>query len=1270
MSQQDFRSYNTGFLDNIRAMTDRGARHMSVEDLLGLHSNEALARKRHFTDPRAEHGDDTRVSTVYDRKAAEMARNPAAWGQLDEPIRNGTIDPVLLTLEEHPHFADMDEDEAEEHMNRQAACQREGDERAFGHEVVAHFEKTGVSYEELDQHLKDWFSPQQLKASTVIHPKSGWPVEVGLERRLARPPEGRDEGPAEFDVTDYGPAESRHMFGKPAGREPVRHVYRGVSTDEWKQARERGYIQSDQRGTIGDWEGTNAGDDPRTAVSYLPRGGTGHVLKIRVHPDDGWFTYRHDSYLRTRHPVPLDRVEAVSPPITKDDKFGHITHIGVKEAAVTKETGAEVPHPRTDEDLRAHLEEHHRLLPEELDGQDHWELHHEEHSGGWEDPEHSHESFYHGTSLGHPDDEDPPERIVPQEGGHLYPGEHTGEHAFATTSPSSAWDYAEKAWSAGRGQQPRVLRVRPTGPFEEDPQYSDNGILRSPGAGSVRSRHPWAFTGREEEIPEHLRMHDDFRDEWSEHEAAKAEHLESSHLKEASVSRFAAMDNPHDQGHEWYHGSPYKFGDFGSDGPNSALAYEADENDTSHWNTLLGHHFAASHGMAEEFSKGEHGYGEEYGYEGGGPAQNVIHARLELRNPKVYHSEHDMDQEVYEHEFKAGNHHDQYHDEADLTGSPEDSDLDFLPRTYRYAGHSDRMRPQSEGDPEYAAMGHYHPYATSWLNAHPDKYGIAQRFRQRLEEQGHDGIVYGNEFEKHNDTADNHHVCAIPFREGQIDVTQRHSGPGCVDPESARRQWPGRSQPELPFGEHGAAVVAHFEDDSFHLPDGSALVEGRECPGCGQHVTRYKGAWWNGDDTPHDCDDFLGEDVHTAAVVAHFEDDDDDDFEDAYEPEEESYRRIRGEQDEHGYEWPMRRGMESGVEERVPDEPPRCLTCQEHGRGETWHWPEDGHAPGVQERVDRREQHERDLDEGRYDRTRYCDAACQRSHEEDQAHGISVHHTFAEGEPEHEEVRPREEMPQLSGPYDEPVGRPSGRYEVRSPSAEHRCHYCRNILPQYRRQAARGIEVVASRNHWDMTEPGMRLHLKDEHGIVNPGEDPASVHWDEHSGDVQRHVHPDLEREFTRAMNQSGPQGDEFVYSPDDETRDPVFGSKQGAALVLHFGERGPVQLDRAHDTVLAPAGMLEPVIQAARDLGARQPQSAAEATATAREFGEVLAALRDGVRRAARLLEDLPLDPDVADGLHGMAASLNSMAAEAEEAARRLPPEASWEEPPASPNR
>jgi hypothetical protein len=162
-------------------------------------------------------------------------------------------------------------------------------------------------------------------------------------------------------------------------------------------------------------------------------------------------------------------------------------------------TAATAPHPRTSEELAAHLDRDHRLEPHELAGNDHWDLHHEEHSGGWPEEDHTHEPFYHGTSLG--SDEDWPSHVRPAGAGHLYPGEHDGDHAFAISDPESAWDYAEKAYGANRGDQPRVLRVRPTGPFEEDSMYAGD-TLRSPGSGSVRSRHPWAVTG-EEDIPEH-----------------------------------------------------------------------------------------------------------------------------------------------------------------------------------------------------------------------------------------------------------------------------------------------------------------------------------------------------------------------------------------------------------------------------------------------------------------------------------------------------------------------------------------------------------------------------------------------------------------------------------------------------------------------------------------------------------------------------------------------------------------------------------------------
>lgn len=181
----------------------------------------------------------------------------------------------------------------------------------------------GMTHEELDNALEKTFKPQQLSAIRVPHPRSGFLVESGVGRQVHHPKRG--EGPAEFNVKDYGDPYSdsynslEYMGGKNLGTEPIQHVYRGMSTEEWSEAKQRGHIQSDQRGTIANWEGTNAAVDPHSAVSYLPFGSKGVVAKIRVQPEDNWFTHAADSYVRTRSPVPLDRVEKVMR-LRKDQK--------------------------------------------------------------------------------------------------------------------------------------------------------------------------------------------------------------------------------------------------------------------------------------------------------------------------------------------------------------------------------------------------------------------------------------------------------------------------------------------------------------------------------------------------------------------------------------------------------------------------------------------------------------------------------------------------------------------------------------------------------------------------------------------------------------------------------------------------------------------------------------------------------------------------------------------------------------------------------------
>lgn len=103
----------------------------------------------------------------------------------------------------------------------------------------------------------------------------------------------------------------------PAGR--VAHLYRGMSEGEFQEAKGRGHIQSDMRGTfdVPGGEGTNAGTDPATAHSYMPRKGTGRIVKIAHHADDAWFESRVDSYARSRQPIPWDRV------VAHTDEFAH-----------------------------------------------------------------------------------------------------------------------------------------------------------------------------------------------------------------------------------------------------------------------------------------------------------------------------------------------------------------------------------------------------------------------------------------------------------------------------------------------------------------------------------------------------------------------------------------------------------------------------------------------------------------------------------------------------------------------------------------------------------------------------------------------------------------------------------------------------------------------------------------------------------------------------------------------------------------------------------
>ena len=90
------------------------------------------------------------------------------------------------------------------------------------------------------------------------------------------------------DTEWHNDVQMGNKYGKDAPREQaigagITHLYRGMSEVEFQEAKGRGSIQSDQRGVIEEgWEGTNAATNPASAHVYLPRQGTGRIVKMAV----------------------------------------------------------------------------------------------------------------------------------------------------------------------------------------------------------------------------------------------------------------------------------------------------------------------------------------------------------------------------------------------------------------------------------------------------------------------------------------------------------------------------------------------------------------------------------------------------------------------------------------------------------------------------------------------------------------------------------------------------------------------------------------------------------------------------------------------------------------------------------------------------------------------------------------------------------------------------------------------------------------------------
>jgi tRNA nucleotidyltransferase/poly(A) polymerase len=95
---------------------------------------------------------------------------------------------------------------------------------------------------------------------------------------------------------------------------PLPYVFRVISEEDWQTVLETGVMRSDGRMNLAD-EGTVTSDDS-TGTFYMVRGGN-RVVRIRVEPEEDW-RVDTDGYVKTHRPIPIDRIDLVTPTLDYD----------------------------------------------------------------------------------------------------------------------------------------------------------------------------------------------------------------------------------------------------------------------------------------------------------------------------------------------------------------------------------------------------------------------------------------------------------------------------------------------------------------------------------------------------------------------------------------------------------------------------------------------------------------------------------------------------------------------------------------------------------------------------------------------------------------------------------------------------------------------------------------------------------------------------------------------------------------------------------------
>jgi rifampin ADP-ribosylating transferase len=233
-------------------------------------------------------------------------------------------------------------------------------------------------------------------------------------------------------------------------------------------------------------------------------------------------------------------------------------------------------------------------------------------------------------------------------------------------------------------------------------------------------------------------------------------------------------------GHLWYHGTHFspEEEDEGEQDPVVQNAggrlrtpewdHYSGEHADKHWNTDLGVHFTSLHHVARDFfAKPKNGDIDS----------RVAHASLHMQNPRHFDSEHDMTHDAIEWAQKNGIHylpkderaHEHFengfyegvadHDKSGAWHELNTSTMPAMREEREKISHIDRHGPSwEEGDPDEGDKEKY-------LATHPQRASLTEGYRQHLQSQGHDGIVYGNEHE-----GPKGHISAIAFPETPVAI--------------------------------------------------------------------------------------------------------------------------------------------------------------------------------------------------------------------------------------------------------------------------------------------------------------------------------------------------------------------------------------------------------------------------------------------------------------------------------------------------------------------